>query len=300
MLIKKPLISKNSLINLLKTIFYSDISSFSAIVGGNHSQAYSFSTSGNEYVIRISNFFHNFEKDKYAYEHFSTKTIHIPRIIETGKIENSFYSISEKILGRTLNKLDNATYKSLLPEFASKLEDIHRIDISNSFGYGDWGKDGNANHHSWRDFLIFIKDDPIYEWDKLFSNKDYEYRLFQEVYKKIVKLSDYASEERVLIHGDFGHDNVITDSKHIIGVLDWGLSKYGDFVYDIAWRDFWSNRIDYAGFFKAYCKNRNLSHYDRRILCYKLYIGLAASGFFSRIKDKISYKRAKNKLQKLL
>ena len=43
-----------------------------------------------------------------------------------------------------------------------------------------------------------------------------------------------------LLHGDYGFDNVLVDQGKISGVLDWANAKYGDFLYDVAWLDFWS------------------------------------------------------------
>ena len=51
---------------------------------------------------------------------------------------------------------------------------------------------------------------------------------------------------RCLIHGDLINRNVLVDNHAnaeggISGVFDWGCSKYGDHLYDLAWFEFWSS-----------------------------------------------------------
>jgi aminoglycoside phosphotransferase (APT) family kinase protein len=42
-----------------------------------------------------------------------------------------------------------------------------------------------------------------------------------------------ASEERVIVHGDFGFHNLLIDHDHITAVLDWELATIGDPLVDV-------------------------------------------------------------------
>jgi aminoglycoside phosphotransferase (APT) family kinase protein len=44
---------------------------------------------------------------------------------------------------------------------------------------------------------------------------------------------------RHLVHADLFNHNVLVDSTRISGVIDWGCSLYGDFVFDLAMLTFW-------------------------------------------------------------
>jgi len=52
--------------------------------------------------------------------------------------------------------------------------------------------------------------------------------------------------------------------------------RLGDFLYDIAYLDFYSKAIPYSQLWKEYAegKNYDLSHFEERMHCYQLSIGL--------------------------
>ena len=129
-----------------------------------------------------------------------------------------------------------------------------------------------------------------------------EKNLVELVIKKTDELIPYLSEDAYLIHGDYGSDNVVSVGRSITGVLDWGESAYGDFIYAISWLEFFSLNIKYGKIFKQhYLKNGvNVPNYDKRLLCYQLGIGLASLGFYALSNQKKSYEWAKNKLLSLL
>ena len=57
---------------------------------------------------------------------------------------------------------------------------------------------------------------------------------------------------RTLVHSDLLHFNVLVADDRITGLLDWGCSLYGDFLYDVGWFTFWApwepawNGIDFG------------------------------------------------------
>ena len=57
---------------------------------------------------------------------------------------------------------------------------------------------------------------------------------FEEGYARLCELARWCPEDRHLIHDDLINRNVLVDGDRISAVLDWGSSKYGDFLYDIA------------------------------------------------------------------
>ena len=47
-------------------------------------------------------------------------------------------------------------------------------------------------------------------------------------------------QERHLIHSDLLNYNVLVADGRISAVIDWGCAMYGDFLYDLAWFEFWA------------------------------------------------------------
>jgi hygromycin-B 4-O-kinase len=244
----------------------------------------------------------DFKKDKYAFEHFSSEKIIIPEVIRQGEIENDLYfSISKKLDGKTLNTTSLSELNCVIPNLAIALKNIHEVNISKTHGYGVWNiEDGNAPHKTWRESMLSINESNYFNWNKLFTEGIYEKDLFDKVYSTIIDLAKYASEDRSLLHGDFGFNNVLVKGKDVTGVLDWVLSRYGDFIYDIAYLAFWEDRIDYGKILKNYYTQKNMSNYDERLLCYKLHVGLSSSGFSAKWGSKKQYDETKYLLLKLL
>ena len=108
-------------------------------------------------------------------------------------------------------------------------------------------------------------------------------------------LSANLPEDRRLIHGDLGFSNILIKDGKVSGVLDWGVSKYGDFVYDFAWLDFWARKTNYPEILKPNYETKTLSNFNERILCYKLHVALTVLGFFALREDKEGYNDAKSR-----
>ena len=104
---------------------------------------------------------------------------------------------------------------------------------------------------------------------------------------------EHCPEERALFHDDLINRNVLVDGDRISAVLDWGTSKYGDFLYDIAnfvfyrpWFPAWRN-IDFAAEARAHYDAIGLAvpNFAERLTCYCLRIaleGVAYSAFRNR------------------
>ena len=63
---------------------------------------------------------------------------------------------------------------------------------------------------------------------------------FDEALTRLDALIPDDAEERHLIHSDLLNFNVLVADGRISAVIDWGCGMYGDFLYDLAWFEFWS------------------------------------------------------------
>jgi len=222
---------------------YGESINLTPITEGMESQVFSFTHDNKEFVLRINPVIEGFRKDEYAYRHFSSSKIPIPKIIEYGTYSSKHaFCISEKASGITLQDADGATVNALLPDIADLWRSIGDVDISDTAGYGIFSAtDGNAPFHTWQDYLFSIFDQRRYDWEKVKANKNVDAELVDNLKSTFLSLIKYCSEDRKLKHGDFGSNNVLIDEHipKINAIIDWDNASYGDPFYDIAGAYFW-------------------------------------------------------------
>jgi hygromycin-B 4-O-kinase len=275
------------------------IQDFAYIAGGEGAQAFSFSTEQGDFVIRVSKHGRNaFYKDQRAFQKFSAE-VPIPEVLEIGMLDDVYsFVISRKVSGTTLDKISSEKTKELLPQLFKILDSIHSIDVSNTKGYGKWDKSTVAPYESWKGFII----GGIEKKESLFETTFLKKELWDTTADRIKELLVYCPDERYLIHGDYGFNNILAESGNITGVIDWAESMYGDFLFDIAWLSFWSRTINYEEESEKYYfnKERKIDNFKERVLCYKLFISLSAFSFYAYSKQEDKFKSVKEKMKLLL
>lgn len=227
-------------------------------------------------MIRINKCIVGFQKDAYAYSHFQSAKAPIPKVTQLGYIdERHAFCLTEKMPGITLQDVDGQMLKRLLQPTTDVWFALADCAINHTTGFGDFDAWGQGIYSMWSQFLLSILDLQISNWSDVFPPESQ--KIFEEVLAAFTSLVPYCPEERSLIHGDFGANNVLTDGQHITAVLDWANAKYGDPLFDVATALFWSPWLDcmaaQAAYFEPYTSR--LPHSHERLVCYQLYIGLA-------------------------
>ncbi|QQG44616.1 MAG: phosphotransferase [Candidatus Roizmanbacteria bacterium] len=99
-----------------------------------------------------------------------------------------------------------------------------------------------------------------------------------------------------MANGDYCYNNLISDGKKITAVIDWGESRYGDFVLDLAWLDFWKSEVNYGDILKVGYKNKDkdFKNYEKRFRCYKIFIGITSIVIAAKHDDQKDYILVKN------
>jgi hygromycin-B 4-O-kinase len=302
----KPTIEQEAILTLLNKQFGTTIDGLEAIQTGHMSQAYSFTANGKGYILRFNPSSESFEKDAYAYNHYASTSIPIPRIVTIGRVEELAYAISEKLPGTMLNFMSDAEYQKVIPPMLEVLDAIHYVDVSNQPHYGYVNARGIGQSASWRGHVADIyeehPEDFYGHWHTLFQSSFLERSVFDTVYQKMLALLDYCPEERYLLHGDYGFDNVLAHEGKITAVLDWALSQYGDFLYDAAYLHYFSYQYNFLELFREFyaSKNRSIPFYTERMICYTCLIGLNAMKFFAMAQLQQEYTWARERILSLV
>lgn len=296
----KTTIEEEKVIAFLRHHFNNEISKFTFIKGGESSQAFSFDAAEESFVIRVNSEIWAFEKDRYSFIHFNSPNIPIPEVLQIGSFDDKYsYAISRQAKGKMLIDLSDMEYKEIFLKVVASLDAIHGIDISKTSGFGKWETDGSTETKTWKEYVlavnkyVYSKNNEPSLFDTSFLEKD----IWEKTYEKMSSLLQYCPEKRYLVHGDYGSDNVIADHGQITGILDWAGAKYGDFLYDVAWLNFWDPARNPLEFFKTYYHAKgDVEHFSERVLCYQLRIALSSLSFYAFSDQKEKYEIAKIKL----
>lgn len=281
-----------------------EISNLKFIKGGELSQAFSFKHLDEELVVRFGNNTRGYEKDKYAHDNFSQFGIPIPEVLDIGQSQDYIYVISKKSPGVMLIDVSYDEHDNVFEELITILDKIHDADISGTNGFGTWQADGSYEFESWKEYILGVNQYVLAKENSpsLFETSFLEKEVWDFYYGKMESLLQYCNEERYLVHGDYGSDNVITSEGKITGVIDWAGSKYGDFLYDIAWLNFWHpdrNPLElFVDFYQN--KNREVPYFFKRVLCYQIRIALSSLSFYAYSNQKDKYEFAKERINKIL
>jgi hygromycin-B 4-O-kinase len=280
---------------------------------GYFSKAYSFSSPLGEFVIRVSRVSNGFEKDEYAFHAF--KNLPIPAIESRGEMSPGvYYAISKRIIGIPSNKLNPVESVALIP---SLIDAVNKIRC-NSFPFSGcgpvklWPVKGFP-YESWKTFISDLDrwhidfnaraGEVFMDWQSLLKKSFVDRKLVAQLRKRLMELVGYCPEERSLVHGDFGFDNVLTCENEVTGVIDWAEMKCGDFIFDIAALDFYADHaIDYGQAFREYYDENDVQvpRFEQRLECYKTYHALACIFFQANRGEEENYRKDMDRFQKLI
>jgi hygromycin-B 4-O-kinase len=291
-----------NILDFLKKNFNNQITELAPIEGGERSKAFYFMSKGNKYVFRKNRNDVGFLKDKYAFENFGG-IVPIPKIIKIGVFEDSYYAISEFCEGVSLSNKGLFISDKLIKKLFQTLDNIHSIKKTN-YSFGLANIKGVAKYKSWNDWvlkehtLVTKKNGEFYTWNDIKNINFVDKTIIDKLIKKIKELLPFVPNICHLIHGDFATGNVLVSENQVTGVIDWNEFGYGDFLYDIAWLDFWTPNIDIADAYKAYLKDNKkiVLNYKERVQCHKLFICLTALGLYAAMGKKDIYKNILKKL----
>lgn len=273
----KAVVSKQAVRLFLRRHYNPSIDKVVPLEGGELSQAFVFQSNDQDLVIRINTTDQTFLRDQFAVDCFRSTNVPVPKILEIGRFSPQYYyAISERVEGKPLDRYPLEVLEPLIPPLMNILDEIHLRTLSGKSGYGGINARGEGEFATWTAYITT-------ELDSLLSKLHPDDKgSLAEAIATLPELIPYCSEARCMLHGDFSLDNLISDGQTITGVIDWGNCKYGDWVFDVAWMDFWTPAFEFGHKYAKRLPDLRLhtTHFTQRLLCYRIIIALRAINFF--------------------
>lgn len=257
---------------------------------GEWSRVYAIRRDANDLVVRFSRYREDFEKDQ-AVARWSSADLPVPPVLDIGEVHGLAYAVTPRVHGGFLEALDSSTLRALLPRLFAALDAARQIDLSAQSGFGLWTAAGGGQRPTWHDELLNVGEGVPPErtagWRQRLEASPTGAGPFDEAQARMRKLVERCPEDRHLIHDDLLNRNVLVGDARINAVLDWGASKYGDFLYDVASLAFWNP------WFPAWAKIDFIAeaarHYhaigvdvpdlEARVRCYAVNIGMGGMAY---------------------
>lgn len=305
----KPILPHDQVLALLQDHFAQPVEQLAPVNQGLIARTFTFQVGGAGYIIRFhkDNMGAHFHKEAFIADNFAHPLVPQPEIVKIGRLDDLHYAITVKLPGTTLDKLPPEEYQRSLPSVIETLWAIHQANVSQQPGYGNFNDQGEGLSTSWRSYLESIREEePEWDfhgkWHHLFKDSFLERSVFFEIYRCMLRLIDFCPQEGWLVHGGYGYGNLLVHEGRVSGVIDWMDAKYGDFVYDIAWLDFWRHDPATLAQIELYYLTHGMPvpYYRQRLACYKCYMGLDGLRFFAKVNDEPAYRWTKEHVYQAL
>ncbi len=261
--------------------------------GGDWSRAFSFRLDGRDLVARFGRHVEDFQKDREAMV-YAGPELPVPAVLEIGEALGGFFAISERHFGIFLEELNERQWRSVLPALLRALDHLRSVTLSTLTPQPST---------RWREWLLSSLEDPpggrVSGWRAALHELPHIEEVFVFGERALRELLPACPEVGHVIHRDLLNRNVLVepDGSRLTAVFDWGCSKVGDFLYELAWFTFWApwypamEALDLRRVFQEHYRSIGLEvpGFDDRLTAYELQIGLehiAYSTFTKRDADR--------------
>jgi len=216
------------------------------LAGGNVGRVFGFTANGEPFVVRFNwRTLGGFGKEATIERLLAGSGVPFPHLVKTGTLDAADldWAISARLPGHGF-RIDDPALPTLLPSLFAMMDAIHAATLAGTTGYGGFDAAGTGHDPSWHAHIRSVRadgpaDGPFPPWETLFSTTILEREAIDALMRTVETLLPFCPEERQLVHGDFGFDNVLVAEGRVTGVIDWQNARFGDGLYDVAWLDFW-------------------------------------------------------------
>ena len=290
----RPRVDDAAVDKLLRERF-GEVGELATVRPGELSRVYRFDADGTGYILRLGQMGEGYAKDKLAHERFGGANLPIPRVVEIGRLGELWFCISARLPGTPSLHLPPAEYVRARPAIAATMQRIHALPPL-APGFGPVDREGRGQHGSWRAWLAQTGEETDgfwRDWRDRLVDSFLEWDRWDRLRGRMLELLARCPEERRVVHGDYGYDNVLVEDDRVTAVLDWANLMYGDPLYDVAWLQLFltvnDGIVDPAGY----------PDYQARVDAYSLRIGLDALRFYARTDQRPQYEHLKARLRAL-
>lgn len=257
-------------VNSFLTKYYTDhAEALTYIQGGKHSEAFSYMHEGGNYIVRFNKSNRGFLKDVYAYKHFVSNGIPIPKSIDTGTYKDGIYfSLSEKVFGETpKDAYKRGDFSSLVLQ-CDMIENIKNVPVPREYdGYGEIELGQSLHFKTLEEYLMSIyTSNNIFDWEELKKLPYFDQHFVDYLVIKVKELVRFGEGNRALLHGDFGNDNLFIQEGRVSGVIDWERLRVADHFLDVGRVViFCPRRDETVHAVLSYYKDKGYEQYKERI-----------------------------------
>lgn len=263
------LVKDDEVKEFLNTYYSGPVEDLVYVYGGKHSEAFSYTYENKQYILRFNESERGFLKDKYAYDTFSSENLVIPKIYDVGKhTENVYYCISEKIEGETPKdayKRGDFTSLSLQFEMIERIKDSTIPEDYTGYDEIELGK--KTRFETLEDYVMSLYfSNELFDWNELSKLPFFDQSFIDYLVSKVKELVKYGEGARVLLHGDFGNDNLFIKDGKVTGIIDWERLRLADHFLDVGRVVlFCPNREVTVKEVLTFYENKGYEHYKERI-----------------------------------
>lgn len=237
---------------------------------GEDSRVFGFDADGANYVARINPAAGGFRKDQLAFERFASPALPVPEVVLIEPFVTGWLCVSRRAPGDTLQALSSDSAYAYGAAIGRVMDAMATISPAPGAGAGPILADGTGRYPSWPDYIAAIAH---LDWSGLTST---DLTSVGALVQMVMKGASRLPDTRLLVHGDFGSNNVVVADGAVTGVIDWSEASIGDPLYDLAnlmlwrpWLDCMEQQCRYFALHEAWRVEDG-----ERLACYQLHIGL--------------------------
>jgi len=197
-------------------------------------------------------------------------------------------------VGRIADELSPEEFASLAEQFFDDILEIHKADISEIKGYGEFNDENELENETLQEFLEkeFSPEQEGYwkNWTQMFETTMLSKGFFDKYYAKMMQYAPFCEGKRFLVNNNTFFCNMIVKEDGSIGFPD--CSRFGvcDFLLDFVIMDLNKPYLMIPERLYDYFKKNNMKveHFHERFLCMAYYKGIATLMWHASIDDEES------------
>lgn len=244
---------------------------------GMETQAFRVESARATRCLRIGFGLGGFRKDAWAASTFGD-VLPVPKVRAMGELPGgNAYCLSDWAPGETVQDLTPDQVQRITPLVFEAWTRLQAGVIDRTSGFGLLDPDTltgpyRSHRERLRADLAGVEGWPD-DWT------DGRQHAISAVVDRVGSLIDACPEERGLVHGDWGTNNILAEDDRVTAILDWEAAEIGDPLQDIAGR-FWEFWPPVSTCVRAQADHADrqlgrLPDYRARVLCHDLLTGIS-------------------------